>query len=228
MTLDTGRIQAICFDVDGTLHDTDDQFVLKLAGWLQKVRFLLPTRIDPLVLARKIVMSTETPANILYGIPDRLGIDQGIAEFNDWLYRKGLGKSAQPFQLIDGVQDMLIQLYDHYPMSVVSARGARSTNLFLKHFGIRDLFVSIATAQTCRHAKPYPDPIIWASQQMNVPPKNCLMIGDTTVDIIAGKAAGTQTAGVLCGFGTEDELVHNGADIILASTAQLMNILLEN
>lgn len=227
MTLDTDRIQALCFDVDGTLHDTDDQFVLKLAGWLRMMRFLLP-RTDPLVLARMIVMSTETPANILYGIPDRLGIDQGIAAFNDWLYLKGLGKSAQPFQLIDGVKEMLFQLRAHYPMSVVSARGGRSTNLFLEHFEIGDLFVAIATAQTCRHTKPYPDPILWAAQQMDVHPQNCLMIGDTTVDIIAGKAAGAQTAGVLCGFGTEDELVQNGADIIFESTAQLTDILLEN
>jgi phosphoglycolate phosphatase-like HAD superfamily hydrolase len=157
-----------------------------------------------------------------------LGIDKGIAEFNDWMYRKGLGRTAKPFQLIDGVQEMLARLHPHYPMSVVSARGERSTNLFLEHFEIRERFVSIVTAQTCRHSKPYPDPILWAAQQMKVPPQNCLMIGDTTVDIIAGKAAGAQTIGVLCGFGTEDELVQNGADTILASTAQLTSILLEN
>ena len=43
------------------------------------------------------------------------------------------------------------------------------------------------------------------------------MIGDTTVDMRAGKAAGAQTVGVLCGFGEEPELRQLGADLILVS-----------
>jgi phosphoglycolate phosphatase-like HAD superfamily hydrolase len=52
------------------------------------------------------------------------------------------------------------------------------------------------------------------------------MVGDTTVDIRAGKAAGAQTAGVLCGFGSERELRRAGADLILPTTGQLDEILL--
>lgn len=47
------------------------------------------------------------------------------------------------------------------------------------------------------------------------------MIGDTTVDMRAGKAAGAQTLGVLCGFGEEDELKQLGADLIVKSTSDL-------
>ena len=47
------------------------------------------------------------------------------------------------------------------------------------------------------------------------------MIGDTTVDMRAGKAAGAQTLGVLCGFGEEAELRQLGADFILKSTSDL-------
>ena len=52
------------------------------------------------------------------------------------------------------------------------------------------------------------------------------MIGDTTVDIRAGRAAGAQTVGVLCGFGHEKELRRAGADLILAQTAQLTETLI--
>ena len=52
------------------------------------------------------------------------------------------------------------------------------------------------------------------------------MVGDTTVDIRAGKAAGAQTVGVLCGFGQESELRRAGADLILPSIASLCEILL--
>jgi phosphoglycolate phosphatase-like HAD superfamily hydrolase len=61
---------------------------------------------------------------------------------------------------------------------------------------------------------------------MGIRAEECLMIGDTTVDIRAAKAAGAQSVGVLCGFGEENELNGAGADLILASTAQLPEILL--
>jgi phosphoglycolate phosphatase-like HAD superfamily hydrolase len=60
---------------------------------------------------------------------------------------------------------------------------------------------------------------------MRVAPENCLMIGDTTVDIRAGRSAGAQSVGVLCGFGEEDELRRMGADEILKSTAELRKVL---
>ena len=55
---------------------------------------------------------------------------------------------------------------------------------------------------------------------------DCLMVGDTAVDIRAGKAAGAQTAGVLCGFGEEKELRRAGAGLILSSTADLLNVVI--
>jgi N-acetyl-D-muramate 6-phosphate phosphatase len=54
-----------------------------------------------------------------------------------------------------------------------------------------------------------------------------LMVGDTTIDIRAGKAAGAQTVGVLCGFGQETELRRVGADLILPATPDLLPLLLD-
>ena len=42
MPLDLPRIHALCFDVDGTLSDTDDLFVKRAARYFLPVRFLLP------------------------------------------------------------------------------------------------------------------------------------------------------------------------------------------
>jgi phosphoglycolate phosphatase len=64
-----------------------------------------------------------------------------------------------------------------------------------------------------------------AAQEKGIASENCLMVGDTTVDIRAGKAAGAQTVGVLCGFGTEKELRRAGADLILNHTYELMTVL---
>lgn len=224
MPLNISRIRALCFDVDGTLSDTDDRFVQKLAGWLRPFSFLFPRR-DYLSFARKMVMVTETPATLLFGVPDRLGLDDEISKIGDYLYRKGIQKGSIALSLIPGVREMLEELYLVYPLSIVTARGQRTTEIFLTQSDLGPMFKAVASAQTCRHTKPYPDPILWAAAQMGVPPEACLMIGDTTVDILAGKAAGAQTVGVLCGFGTEKELLASGADFILKSTADLPQIL---
>lgn len=224
MAIDFDRVRALCFDLDGTLSDTDDQFVLTLSAKLNSLRFIFKNQ-DPRPFARRMVMFTEAPGNFLLGIPDRLGIDQTLARFSDVLYQKGLGKNPEPFLMISGVKEMLAELSQQYPLSIVSARGERGALRFLDQFQLRGYFRAIACAQTCAHTKPYPDPIIWAAGQMGVAPENCLMIGDTTVDIKAGRAAGAQTVGVLCGFGDQQELSRAGADLILSSTPELLNSL---
>jgi len=155
-----------------------------------------------------------------------LRIDDELAAIGDFIFRKGHGQKTGGFLLIQGVFDTLINLKSHYPMSVVSARGGRSTLIFLDQFKLNPFFQAIATAHTCEYTKPYPDPILWAAAQMGVSPEECLMIGDTTVDIRAAKAAGAQSVGVLCGFGEASELLEAGADLILETTAQLPEILL--
>lgn len=226
MPLDIPRIRALCFDVDGTLSDTDDQFVHKLVKILTPLNFFFRDK-DPHSFARKMVMFTEAPGNFFIGIPDKLRVDEELAAIGDFFFRKGHGKSGG-FLLTPGVRNALTKLNPHYPMSVVSARGGRSTQVFLDQFDLNPFFQSIATAHTCEYTKPYPDPINWTAKQMGVQPDECLMIGDTTVDIRAAKAAGAQSIGVLCGFGQEEELQRAGADLILESTALLADILVSS
>jgi phosphoglycolate phosphatase len=67
--------------------------------------------------------------------------------------------------------------------------------------------------------------VLYAAERLGVPAANCVMVGDTTVDIHAGRRAGAQTVGVLCGFGERDELERAGADAVIESTAQLDKLL---
>jgi phosphoglycolate phosphatase-like HAD superfamily hydrolase len=169
-------------------------------------------------------MASEAPGNLVIGLPDRIGLDDELAALADWIARKTSSR-PRPFRLIPGVGEMLVQLGRRYPLAVVSARDARTTGAFLRQFDLTRHFECIATAQTCRHTKPFPDPVLWAAQQMGAAPEACLMVGDTTVDIRAGAAAGAQTVGVLCGFGEEIELRRRGADMILGGTAELALVL---
>jgi HAD superfamily hydrolase (TIGR01549 family) len=225
MGLDLPRIKAICFDVDGTLSDTDDRWVSMLEQRLKLFRPLFP-RGDVRQFARWALMCAESPGNLIYHFFDILHLDDEMGWLINYLSQRKTGKKPSNFWLIQGVKQALVELHPHYPMSVVSARDQSGTDAFLEQFQLRAYFQAVATAFTCRYTKPFPDPILWSASQMGVSPENCLMVGDTTVDIRAGKAAGAQTVGVLCGFGRERELRKAGADLILPDTAALTEILL--
>jgi len=219
MSLDLQRIRALCFDVDGTLSDTDDVYTQEVARFIPRFLFHNPERV-----ARRLVMWVESPGNALIGLPDIFGLDDEILGLWEWLNRHR-PRPMKHFMMVPGIQEMLERLYGKYPMAVVSARDDRSTREFLNQFELTGYFQEIVTAITAEHTKPYPDPILYAAEKMNVDPENCLMIGDTTVDIRAGKAAGAQTVGVLCGFGERAELERRGTDLILESTADLADVL---
>jgi phosphoglycolate phosphatase-like HAD superfamily hydrolase len=226
MPLDLSRIRALCFDVDGTLSNTDDLYAQRIARTLRPLRLIFRHR-DHRRAARRLVMWAEAPGNALMGLPDILGLDDELLGLVEWLNRKR-SRPMKHFLIVPGVKEALERLHGGYLLAVVSARDHRSTLDFLEQYGLSRLFYPIVTAVTVGHTKPFPDPVLYAAQQMGVPPRNCLMIGDTTVDIRAGRAAGAQTVGVLCGFGQEPELRRRGADLILDSTADLADVLMPN
>ncbi len=219
MSLDVSRIKALCFDVDGTLSDTDNVYAQKVRDFLPRFLFKDPERV-----ARRFIMWIEAPGNALLGFADTIGLDDEMVAVLNWLYLHQK-HSEKTFLLVPGVDEMLKQLYGRYPMAVVSTRNERTTMNFLEQFDLVKYFDVIVTGLSTEHTKPYPDPVLFAAKKMNIPPENCVMIGDTTVDIRAGRSAGAQTVGVLCGFGEEPELRKMGADEILEDTPKVVQLL---
>ena len=184
MPLNIPLIKALCFDVDGTLSDTDDLYAQKVIRYFPKFLFRNPEH-----SARRFVMWAEAPGNALLGLTDTIGLDDEIVAIIDW-YSRNRKLPAQKFLLIPGVTEMLDLLKGHFPMAVVSARDEKGTMHFLEQFGLVKYFDVIVTGQSAQRTKPYPDPILFAARKMNVKPEDCLMIGDTTVDMRAGSSAG--------------------------------------
>lgn len=223
MPIDLQRVRGLCFDVDGTISDTDD-------AWVERIATVLAPRKKPdrtrraHLTARWLVMFTESPMNFLYNLMDALSLDDNFARLFERFARRHTGAGSR-FILMDGARELLDAAVKQYPLTVVSTRDARTTAGFLAQYSIRDHFVEVVTNLTCEHTKPYPQPVQHAAACMHLSPADCLMIGDTTVDILAGKRAGAQTVGLLCGFGTEGELRRAGADIILNDLRELHQLL---
>ncbi len=221
-SFDRARVRALCFDLDGTLLETDDALVRALERWL-----VWRPADRRRALARRLIMAAEGPANAFLALVDRLGVDQALGPLLDRLHRRRGLTSVGALRPVAGALPALHRLAGRYPLALVTAREARSASAFLETFHLASEVHCIATARTTRRGKPDPAPILWAASCLAVAPSACLVVGDTTVDIRAGRSAGAQTVGVLCGFGERQELERAGADLILGSVAELPGVLME-
>lgn len=221
---DPGRVKAILFDLDGTLADTDDLLVDRLAQRLSRWAFLLPQK-DPTAVARRLMMNAENPFNSLYAWADRLYLDEAWAFASRLLpIISGPGRPASSVP-VPGAVPAVRKLARLYNVGVVTTRSTRAANEILRSIGLDGTFGVVANARSTLRIKPHPAPVLWAARQLDLPAAACVMVGDTKVDIRAGLAAGAQVVGVLCGFGGLDELVSAGAQAVIDSPADLPRLL---
>ncbi len=218
-------MQAILFDIDGTLSDSDDKLARRFQKILRPLDFLVRSQPSSRI-ARWLVMFSESPGNKILEIADRLHLDGILARFLD---RRATAKNAQrsalDYPIIPGVDAMLAAVGERYPLAVVSARNEVTTRYFLHVNGLERYFRVVVTSQTCARTKPFPDPLHFAAQFLGVPVEACLMVGDTVTDVRAALAAGAQSLSVLCGFGAEKELRESGTQAVLPCTADLAEFL---
>ena len=219
--LDRAQVRTILFDLDGTLMDTDDQVAERLAHRLGRLHLPHPRR-----AARRFVMFLETPGNALMTLVDALGLDGPLMKLTGKLHSwRGL-RSQADFRIVSGTNEMLTQLSQRYRLAVVTSRGQRDAEAFLDKHDLRDLFDAVVTRESTWRLKPHPSPIQLSARLLDVPVEQCLMVGDTAMDVRAARRAGAWAVGVLCGFGEREELEQAGAHAILECTPDLAALLL--
>jgi len=153
-------------------------------------------------------------------------LDEFFGPLLDKLHRSRGLAAVDAISLIPDALSTLERLGPRFPLGIATSRDRWSAAAILETADLNRFFRCVATARTTLRAKPHPQPIIWAANQLGVHPHSLLVVGDTTVDIRAGCAAGAQTAGVLSGFGERRELTEAGANIILDRTLDLADLLL--
>jgi phosphoglycolate phosphatase len=217
---------ALLFDLDGTLVDSHHEICLALAQALLDGGFQMSfSEVQQLVDGSPL----EVIWHKVHGAPVEQNADAFLRFATSYRqhYMRDLGHASG---LFPGVERTLATLCARLPatrLSVVSNKSASSVQPLLARFGIERWFaLALGCGGTAIPAKPHPALLLHAAEQLEAAPDACVMIGDTVLDIEAGRRAGMRTVAVTHGMAARAELERAGADYLVDSFDELLDVLL--
>jgi 2-phosphoglycolate phosphatase len=191
-------IKAVLFDLDGTLLDSAPDLVGSL-NWVRETE-----KLSPLPLSDMSQYASKGAVGLLLaGMPES---DKNT--FESWRLRfleHYAENSFRQSRLYDGVPELLDFLgAAGIPWGVVTNKIESLTLPIIEAANLRDTVSCIVCGDTLRESKPHPAPVLLACEILKVMPGETLFVGDDIRDIQAGNAAGTQTAAVHYGYGSNE------------------------
>ncbi len=217
----SGKVDGLLFDKDGTLidfHGTWDvwaaEIIDQLAGGDPVLKANIAGVIDfDLELGRLLPQSiaiAETNRDISQAVADVLP-GRHVDEVEQFLITSGANAPVVPvlplMPFLEGLARRGITLG---MLTNDSEFGARA---HLRTLGIEAHFDFIAGFDSGFGAKPAPEPLLHYAMIHGLSPERVAMVGDSVHDLMAGRAAGMQTIGVLTGPAEEHHLAPY-ADVI--------------
>jgi 2-phosphoglycolate phosphatase len=218
-------IQAVLFDLDGTLIDSAGIYfkivaiVLERLGLPEVTRdeILSAAEHDPFDWLRIIPKTNHHQADTLISSAWRIIEEAYPAMFQE---------EVRPF---DGVVNLLNQLVSKgKKIGIVTSTPRKHLDhkmKVLEKMGIANLINAVITADDAPQKKPAPDPLIECASRLGTPVPECIYIGDTCLDIQAGKSAGMRTIAVLSGFDRKEVLAAAQPDALIPSVGSLNSVL---
>jgi HAD superfamily hydrolase (TIGR01509 family) len=208
-------VKAILFDLDGTIVDSKRAYSKAL-----KTALLKMGRQDTL----NPNLATEIPRRLEQNL-SITGMIQGV-NVNTFLrhYLKAYYEAtAEETKPIPGISETLKKLSGRFRIALVTMRYVpkESVTEELARFNLIDYFECIITASDTHNSKPSPEALVKSAKQLNVEINQCVAVGDSVVDVRAGKNAGTKTVAVLSGIFSREDLQKENPDLIIESVKDL-------
>lgn len=202
---------ALLFDLDGTLCDgaaaIQDAFA-------HAVRERGHAPVDPALVAGRIGL----PLRLMFR--DLLKVDDREAASLVRSYRERFEAMAPGLvRPAPGMREAL-DAFD-VPMAVVTTKAVEPARTVLRALGIEERFATVVGVDTVRRPKPDPEGVRVALARLGVGALRTVFVGDTVMDVLAGRAAQTRTVAVLHGHGDEDELRAAAPDTTIKDLRQL-------
>jgi pyrophosphatase PpaX len=209
------ELQAVLFDLDGTLIDTVELIV-------STFRF-----------ATREVMGEALPDEVVMagvGMPLITQMRDFSPEHADELLRVYRAHNAEVHDDMvreyPGTEDVLTELAARgLPMGVVTSKGTPMTLRGLRLFDLERFFGVIVTADDVDTHKPDPYPVRHAAELLGVDVTRCIYLGDSPHDMQAAIDAGAVSVAALWGAFGEEDVLAPGPDFALTDIRQLIGLL---
>ncbi|MBF0255200.1 MAG: HAD-IA family hydrolase [Gammaproteobacteria bacterium] len=212
-------IQAVFFDLDGTLLDTAPDLAYCLNQSLQRHG-------RPSLSFEQIRPHVSHGTHALLRAGFGLGPeDPGFAELRDQLLAIYQANLSRHSRLFAGMDDLLQQLEQRdIAWGIVTNKPAFLTDPLAAELGLDRRCRCIISGDTLPQAKPHPAPILHACALAGAPAEACLYVGDAERDIQAGRAAGVRTLAASWGYlGENDRIQDWQADAIIDSPLEILD-----
>ncbi len=215
------RLDAVLFDLDGTLVDSAPDLVATV-GWLRQAHSLEPIELTGLAP----LASRGAIGLIEAGFADRPDLDRGMLR-EQFLahYADHLWVDSRPYA---GVAELLDALAERdVPIAIVTNKPTLLAEALIAAAGWQERFGALIGAGCTAQVKPHPAPVLEACRRLSVLPTDACMIGDDRRDVEAGRRAGSLTLGASWGYLAGDDPADWGADEVFSSPEHLQEFLMK-
>lgn len=213
------RYEYIFFDLDGTIFDSGRgimrsvRYALEKFGIYEKNEDKLKLFIGP---------PLRDSFRDYYGFSDDEA-DKGVVFYREYYTRDGIFDG----EIYSGIKEMLKSLAERGIKAVLTtSKPEVFAKRIIEHFGLNGYFTHISGASLDKSLLTKTEVIAGAVKNLGICDKSqILMVGDRKFDIEGAQNNGIDSAGVLYGYGSEEELRKAGADYIAADVDSLMDII---
>jgi len=194
-------IQAVLFDMDGTLIDTEKYYRVFWPKAMAEYGYHMT---DEQVLSLRSLGRPFAPAKLKEWFGDDLDYYAIRARrtemMEECLDREGVRLKHGAVEILEELQRRGI------PAAVATATPPERTEKYLKLTGIREYFTKIISATQVKEGKPSPDIYLYACEQLGIAPEHCIAVEDAPNGILAAYRAGLRVVMVPDQTQPDDEL----------------------
>lgn len=215
------RIQAVIFDLDGTLVE----FKLDYKTERAEVKQLLTEQGIP----ASVLSMNEGMFGALKKVETYMkSIDKKEKEVEK--VKKAVLSVADRYELeaaretglMPGILDALKTLRNmKMKIALFTIDGEKATRYILRRFGISDFFDAVITRDVVSAVKPDPAHLKAALKALNVKPQEAIVVGDSTLDMRCANKLNVLAVGVITGISTPEKLIDAGASYLASSSSEI-------
>ncbi len=215
------ELQAVFFDLDGTLADTAPDLAAAAN------RLAVEHGRAPVAYESLRPVASHGARGLIGAAFGKTPDDPEFPALRDAFLDYYEADIAARTQLFDGMEAVLRALEAAgIPWGIVTNKQTRFTRPLVEAIGLTPRAAAVVSGDTTAHAKPHPAPLLLAAELSRVAPARCAYVGDDLRDIQAGKAAGMVTVAAAYGYcGEEDPPEAWGADYLIRHPEELLPLL---